>query len=82
MTKFERECAVRAVVSDALITENMQPCTDGSCIFGPPGGMHTNGGCQCIKEAARSGPIVMSQVVALASVIRTLAAVIVDGAKA
>jgi len=24
-------------------------CTDGHCIFGHPGGMHTNGGCQSIK---------------------------------
>jgi len=24
-------------------------CTDGGCIFGHPGGMHTNGGCQSIK---------------------------------
>lgn len=24
-------------------------CTDGGCIFGHPGGMHTNGGCACLK---------------------------------
>ena len=23
-------------------------CTDGGCIFGHPGGMHTNGGCRCL----------------------------------
>lgn len=23
-------------------------CTDGGCVFGHPGGMHTNGGCHCI----------------------------------
>lgn len=25
-------------------------CTDGGCIYGHPGGMHTNGGCKCVKE--------------------------------
>jgi len=25
-------------------------CTDGNCIFGHPGGMHTNGGCRCLSE--------------------------------
>ena len=25
-------------------------CTDGGCIYGHPGGMHTNGGCNCLKE--------------------------------
>jgi len=24
-------------------------CSDGGCIFGHPGGMHTNGGCHCLK---------------------------------
>lgn len=24
-------------------------CADGDCVFGSPGGMHTNGGCQCLK---------------------------------
>lgn len=23
-------------------------CSDGGCIFGHPGGMHTNGGCHCV----------------------------------
>ena len=23
-------------------------CSDGGCVFGHPGGMHTNGGCKCI----------------------------------
>jgi hypothetical protein len=26
-------------------------CSDGSCIWGPPGGMQTNGGCMCLKDA-------------------------------
>ena len=25
-------------------------CSDGGCVFGHPGGMHTNGGCQHIKS--------------------------------
>ena len=25
------------------------PCSDGGCVFGHPGGMHTNGGCQHLK---------------------------------
>ena len=27
-------------------------CTDGGCVFGHAGGMHTNGGCACIKSSA------------------------------
>ena len=25
-------------------------CTDGGCVFGHPGGMHTNGGCKCVQS--------------------------------
>lgn len=25
-------------------------CGDGACVFGYAGGMHTNGGCQCVKH--------------------------------
>ena len=25
-------------------------CSDGGCIFGHPGGMHTNGGCHCVPS--------------------------------
>lgn len=25
-------------------------CHDGGCVFGHPGGMHTNGGCRCLSE--------------------------------
>ena len=25
-------------------------CSDGSCVFGHPGGMHTNGGCHCVPS--------------------------------
>ncbi len=27
-------------------------CSDGNCVFGHPGGMHTNGGCRCLKQDA------------------------------
>lgn len=30
-------------------SERLRPCGDGSCIFGPPEGMRTNGGCQHLK---------------------------------
>ena len=31
-------------------------CTDHNCIYGPEGGMGTNGGCRCEKELQRLGP--------------------------
>jgi len=32
-------------------------CSDGNCIFGNFGGMHTNGGCMCEREIRRQlGP--------------------------
>lgn len=40
MTK--RELAVKTFGDDI-------GCCDGSCVYGPPGGMQTNGGCQCMK---------------------------------
>ena len=27
-------------------------CSDGNCVFGHLGRMHTNGGCQCLKQDA------------------------------
>jgi hypothetical protein len=27
-------------------------CSDGGCVFGHPGGMHTNGGCHCARPNA------------------------------
>jgi hypothetical protein len=27
-----------------------EPCTDGNCVWGHPGGMHTNGGCKCLLD--------------------------------
>jgi len=37
----------------ALITkmrERGYGCSDGGCIFGHPGGLHTNGGCNCARS--------------------------------
>lgn len=39
-----------AEISTAL---GFPPCHDAGCIFGDPGGQHTNGGCQHIKAATR-----------------------------
>lgn len=25
-------------------------CSDGSCVFGHPGGLQTNGGCHCLSD--------------------------------
>jgi len=38
-----REVAVRLFGSEV-------GCGDGGCVFGHPGGMHTNGGCSCIPK--------------------------------
>ncbi len=40
------------VLVDALAKVGITPCGDNSCIFGRPGGMATNGGCRCIKNAS------------------------------
>lgn len=34
--------------------EGVTGCTDGNCIWGHPGGMHTNGGCNCEKDMQRA----------------------------
>ncbi len=31
-------------------------CTDGGCVFGHPGGMHTNGGCKCVPRGGHVHP--------------------------
>ena len=31
------------------IKKGYHGCSDGGCVFGHPGGMHTNGGCHCIR---------------------------------
>ena len=35
-------------------TKQLPGCTDGGCMYGHPGGMHTNGGCVCEKELRRA----------------------------
>ena len=35
-------------------TKQLPGCTDGGCMYGHPGGMHTNGGCQCERELRRA----------------------------
>lgn len=48
-------------------------CSDGGCVFGSPGGMHTNGGCECLKERK---PVQMRRyLMAMHQVSRALAAV-------
>lgn len=40
----------RARILDMLKEiRHFRRCTDGGCIWGHPGGMHTNGGCQSLK---------------------------------
>ena len=34
--------------------EGLPGCTDGGCVVKKPEGMHTNGGCQCIKHQTAS----------------------------
>lgn len=53
----------RAVVEEAMKASGFgystgdpataAPCGDNSCIFGPPGGMGTNGGCRCFDKDPR-----------------------------
>ena len=31
---------------------DLKGCSDGGCVFRPPTGMHTNGGCACMKRGA------------------------------
>jgi len=40
---------------ELVIQENKIGCADNSCVFGPPGGMGTNGGCQCESRELRHG---------------------------
>lgn len=30
-------------------------CHDGGCVYGHPGGMHTNGGCRCLDDVDPNG---------------------------
>jgi hypothetical protein len=51
-------------------------CSDGGCVFGHQGGMHTNGGCQCMKE--RDVIALRRTAYQLSQVARALAAVVHD----
>lgn len=61
-------------VTNRLFPE--EGCTDGGCIFGHPGGMHTNGGCMCIQE--RNPVQLKMMLLRISQVARTLAAVAED----
>lgn len=61
------------------IVERRHPgvgCMVGSCIFGHPGGMQTNGGCQCIKE--RDYPMPQRNLMVLRDVAMVLAALVAE----
>jgi hypothetical protein len=58
------------------VSQRLHPgvgCSDGGCVFGDAGGMHTNGGCECLKE--REPILLRRTVLRLADVCRVLAAV-------
>ena len=40
----------REALLGALERVGLRPCSDGNCILVPPRGMHTNGGCRCLKD--------------------------------
>jgi hypothetical protein len=43
------KCPIKFVSKrKSIITKEHHGCSDGGCVFGHPGGMHTNGGCKCI----------------------------------
>lgn len=48
-------------------------CLDGSCLYGHPGGMQTNGGCQCLKEVRDGGRAAVVHASRLGKLARALA---------
>lgn len=63
------------------IAERRHPgvgCFDGNCVFGHPGGMGTNGGCECLKE--REPVLLRRTILALADIARVLASMVSDEA--
>lgn len=64
---------VRAVVDEVLSPLGERPCSDSGCIFGPPGGQMTNGGCSCVRDAARESRATLPAFYELAGAIRKLA---------
>lgn len=49
-------------------------CSDGNCIFGHPGGMHTNGGCHCLPGLSVLSNWTPEERIELRNKIRKLAA--------
>lgn len=54
-------------------------CGDGACVFGHPGGMHTNGGCRCTQER---NPVLLRQIIFQLSDIAQILAAMVEEEKA
>ena len=57
------------------VTKRLFPdlgCSDGSCVFGSPGGMHTNGGCDCIRD--RDVNMLRRRLMAMSQIAKTIAA--------
>lgn len=44
----------REIVRVALSAVGIVLCRDSSCIFGPPSGMATNGGCRCFERDGKA----------------------------
>lgn len=42
-----RRKAEKAILYEFARLALAEPCSDGNCMLGHPGGMHTNGGCRC-----------------------------------
>jgi len=49
-------------------------CSDGGCIFGHRGGMHTNGGCHCVPSLSTFHTMTANERLELRNKIKKLAA--------
>ena len=49
-------------------------CSDGGCIFGHRGGMHTNGGCHCVPSLSTFHTMTADERIELRNKIKKLAA--------
>ncbi|MAY71022.1 MAG: hypothetical protein CME82_06170 [Halomonas sp.] len=58
LCEFARDLPTSLARRDAELLsrpfEGLPGCTDGDCVVKKPNGMHTNGGCQCIKHQTAS----------------------------
>jgi len=45
--RAEKSRVEKAILYDFATAATFEPCSDGNCMLGHPGGMHTNGGCRC-----------------------------------